>query len=528
MTFRLEQRQPSQEAVAPGQMSAPSLLTTGQTSIRITLAADPDDGGSPITDYDIRWQPSGGSWTEVSSITSPYDLTGLTASTTYEVQARAVNAVGDGAWSETASQATLSPPGAVTIENISFDDDSDLWGVTTTSPNSGNWHWALVTDGGTAPTPDGSGGWSGTTLETDTIAVGAPVDPIDILETGITGVTYDLYLYQRVGTEDSNVITVKFVSDNTAPVITDVIAASNTEIKVTVTTDEGNGTIYSVATNSATVPTQAQIEAGQDHTGADALSSKSRAVTASGEQDPLILAGLTNSTLYHVHTIHSDAHRNGSNIESGTATPVASVGPQASFIWAVTSESTDQIQTLRLDHEDLVEGDTIIVALWVASQSQDITGVSLEGVAGTLLQQSTAINSIGKCQYWEIVLNAAAAGNAAALLALTRTASGMTVAPAVYRVAGTIAGSAINSSYETDGDANFTVSTGAGSVIAAGKAYDDSAPTWTAGATDDALVPAFSSIRFASDTTTLTESRTMTFEQSDLTGGATGVALAIT
>ena len=96
----------SAAATAPAQMAAPVLTATGATAISVDRAAAPSDGGSPITSYDLRWQPNGGAWTTVTGIADPQSVTGLTASTLYNAQTRAVNAVGAGTWSASGSATT--------------------------------------------------------------------------------------------------------------------------------------------------------------------------------------------------------------------------------------------------------------------------------------------------------------------------------------------------------------------------------------------------------------------------------------
>lgn len=80
-------------------MNAPIVTTSGETSISVDRADAPDDGGSAITSYDLRWQPDGGAWTTVSGIGDPQSIGGPVPSTLHHVQTRAVNAVGQGAWS---------------------------------------------------------------------------------------------------------------------------------------------------------------------------------------------------------------------------------------------------------------------------------------------------------------------------------------------------------------------------------------------------------------------------------------------
>lgn len=94
-------------ATAPAAMAAPTVTTTA-TRITITKAADPSNGGSPITDYDYRTSTDGGStWSAWSALTSPQTVAGFTpGSTTVQVQTRANNAVGKGA-TGTAASATM-------------------------------------------------------------------------------------------------------------------------------------------------------------------------------------------------------------------------------------------------------------------------------------------------------------------------------------------------------------------------------------------------------------------------------------
>lgn len=97
-------------ATAPAQMAAPTVTSTGETSISVDLAAAPANGGSPITSYDLRWQASGGGWTTVTGVSDPDTVSALTAGTLYNVQTRAVNAVGNGAWSASGSATTDAAP----------------------------------------------------------------------------------------------------------------------------------------------------------------------------------------------------------------------------------------------------------------------------------------------------------------------------------------------------------------------------------------------------------------------------------
>ena len=103
---------PVAAASAPSAPSAPT-LTAGDGQLGVSWTA-PIDNGAAIDDYDVRYRPSGGSWTElpdtVKSTATRATITGLTNGTTYEVQVRAGNSVGDGPWSASATGTPVAAP----------------------------------------------------------------------------------------------------------------------------------------------------------------------------------------------------------------------------------------------------------------------------------------------------------------------------------------------------------------------------------------------------------------------------------
>jgi hypothetical protein len=103
--------------------------------------------------------------------------------------------------------------------------------------------------------------------------------------------------------------------DTTAPVLSSPVGTTTGATTATVgaTTDEGNGTLYVVVTTSATAPSASQIKAGQDHTGAAAVFDDSQAVSSTGAKT-FSATGLTASTAYRAHLVHTDAAANDSNI----------------------------------------------------------------------------------------------------------------------------------------------------------------------------------------------------------------------
>ncbi|NDD55718.1 BspA family leucine-rich repeat surface protein, partial [bacterium] len=90
---------------------APTGLTGTPRSSQVVLAwTAPDNGGSAITDYVVQYQlASGGSWTTFADGTSTNTsatVTGLTNGTAYLFQVAAVNAVGQGSFSQQSSSVT--------------------------------------------------------------------------------------------------------------------------------------------------------------------------------------------------------------------------------------------------------------------------------------------------------------------------------------------------------------------------------------------------------------------------------------
>ncbi|MCY4421488.1 MAG: fibronectin type III domain-containing protein, partial [Acidimicrobiaceae bacterium] len=98
----------------PGRPDAPS-LTPGNGSLSVEWSA-PGEGGSAITSYDVRHRGAGGqTWTEGDAATTgalPYTISSLVNGTSYEVQVRAVNADGDGPWSDSATATPRTVPAA--------------------------------------------------------------------------------------------------------------------------------------------------------------------------------------------------------------------------------------------------------------------------------------------------------------------------------------------------------------------------------------------------------------------------------
>ena len=102
---------PPPPPLTPGRPSTPNVSAASPSSLRITWSA-PSSGPSP-TSYELRYRRDGaGSWqSPVSAGNSrSYTISGLAASTAYEVQVRARNSAGPGGWSASGRGTTNTAP----------------------------------------------------------------------------------------------------------------------------------------------------------------------------------------------------------------------------------------------------------------------------------------------------------------------------------------------------------------------------------------------------------------------------------
>ncbi len=95
---------------APGKPDTPTVAAWSTTKLRVTWTA-PANSGPAITDYDVQYREKNttplATWashdhTGIATLLST--ITGLTTDTEYEVQVRATNGEGTGAWSDSATE----------------------------------------------------------------------------------------------------------------------------------------------------------------------------------------------------------------------------------------------------------------------------------------------------------------------------------------------------------------------------------------------------------------------------------------
>lgn len=320
-------------ATTPARMSAPSLAVDSATQITATLASDPGNGGSAITSRDLRHSTDQANWTTMAGVSSPLNISGLTAGTLYYVQTRAVNIIGAGAWSASAS-VTTSVPEVPSISGFTVGAQSgtDIPIGIDLSENAVTPYTVFI-----VAVPAGASAPSAAQVRAGQNAAGAAA-PIsanysasidgttNIAANGASTGSYDFYatVIDNIGTAWGSTISATGIALNFAPVLSSPTAAANGAAGATalaVTTTEGDGTLFWGIYPTATTPTAAAVVAG---TGATVAGSQ--AVSSAGAQPVANQTGLAASTGYRAHYVHRDTALNLSNVARSAEFTTAAAG----------------------------------------------------------------------------------------------------------------------------------------------------------------------------------------------------------
>jgi hypothetical protein len=147
------------------------VITTAVVSGQLSVAfvAPTNDGGSVITNYKYSTD-AGSTWTAVSpaATTSPIVISGLVNGTSYNVQIRAVNAVGDGVATATTAATPAAPP--IWTNPITATDPSTLNPYTTGDVKNSNITVSGISRGSgiaasTAGNRYSASGWNSSSLD---------------------------------------------------------------------------------------------------------------------------------------------------------------------------------------------------------------------------------------------------------------------------------------------------------------------------------------------------------------------------
>jgi hypothetical protein len=105
-------------AVAPNRLALPT-VDPGDTQVRLTWSAPTDNGGSPVTGYDVRVKNLAGNVVQtLHSNDRVQNVTGLENGREYFFAVRAVNAQGNGAWSIENNATPFGRPGAPDLTGV--------------------------------------------------------------------------------------------------------------------------------------------------------------------------------------------------------------------------------------------------------------------------------------------------------------------------------------------------------------------------------------------------------------------------
>jgi hypothetical protein len=254
---------------------------------------------------------------------------------------------------------------------------------------------------------------------------------------------------------------IEIVAEATAPTLTSPTGTSTGTTTATgaVTTDEGNGTLYYLASANATETAGAVIASGQ-----------SQAVSATGVQN-VSLTGLTPASVYYLHYVHRDAANNASArvssssfststtgtvitrlieiVSAGDTTAPTLTSPAATATGPTTASgtvSTDEANgtLFRLVSANATELASTVIA---SGQSQVVSGTGVQSVTFTGLVAETAYyahyvhrdasnNASARVTSTQFTTSAAAGGGV-----ITRLIAVTAQADSISSVSGSTAGS---------------------------------------------------------------------------------------
>ena len=289
---------PAAAATAP---AAPTSLvvTPGNQELSIAFTGG-SDGGAAITNYEYSFNNS--TWTAFSpaDTTSPVVITGLTNGTAYTVYLRAVNSVGPGTASASASGTPRTTPGAPTIGTIT--PGNGQLSVAFTAPAS---------NGGSAIT-DYKWSVDGTSYTTRA----GTASPIVI--TGLSnGTAYTVRIRAVNAAGDGTVATAgATATPSTTPgtPTSVVITPGNAQLSVAFTAPASNG-------GSAITDYEYSTDGGTSFKSAATTSSPITITTVSASS-----AALANGTSYNVQIRAKNANGVGSATSSSASTPRTTPG----------------------------------------------------------------------------------------------------------------------------------------------------------------------------------------------------------
>jgi hypothetical protein len=386
---------------APNAPSAASLAQGAGSALTVTWTAPAiDSSHSAAAGFNLQSSPSGaGAWTIVSGVTSPYNLSGLTAGAAIDVQLQSSNASGTSAWSATSTLTTAAAAPNIPTATLAQGTGSDLT-VTWAAPAIDSSHNA-ATAYNLRSSPSGAGTWT---------VVSGVTSPYDLSGLG-AGAAIDVQL-QSSNTAGSsawsasNTLTTAITGSYApnAPAITGVVAPPDgTSTKLTVTwTAPALDSTHNAATgyNVRSSPHAANTW-----------------TTVSGVTSPYTLTGLTGATAIDIEVQGTNASASPgawSTIATGTTWGIT-VAPggwiaAASQVHATNVAPNGGVQMIATAAPTTVTG---AVFAWSASNSTiPTTGLIVcagDGTANGWAQYFSAPATAGTFYLWSLAQGAGAA-----------------------------------------------------------------------------------------------------------------------
>lgn len=188
--------------------------------------------------------------------------------------------------------------------------------------------------------------------------------------------------------------------DTTAPTLSSPTSSATgaTSGSGGVTTNEGSGALYAVATTSATAPTKAQVKAGQTHTGAAAPWAGNQAVSSTGAKS-VTVTGLSASTAYYLHFMHEDSSANQSDVATSASFTTDTPDTTAPTLTGASATATGSTAATGSVSTNEATGTLYFVTSANASESattvkagssQPVTSTGTQSVSVTGLTAATA------------------------------------------------------------------------------------------------------------------------------------------
>ena len=118
----------SPDPTAPARPARPAVRGATSSTLIVQWVVPTDDGGAPIADYGVRYREgTSGAWTTwpFTGAGTATTITGLAERTSYQVQVRAENSVGESAWSLSGAATTAAIMAVLAME-IDWDNDGSF------------------------------------------------------------------------------------------------------------------------------------------------------------------------------------------------------------------------------------------------------------------------------------------------------------------------------------------------------------------------------------------------------------------